>query len=80
MKIHWDEWPPKQYPCFLVYEWFCPTCKRDHTAEFSCGELGDDDSENYDFHCECGSYFKKFWKVPQECRTRSGWRAAEGTL
>jgi hypothetical protein len=73
-EVDWESWPPRAFPCTLVEEWKCPTCRTVHLSEFHSGELGDDDKDSFDFHCQCGDYFKKFWRVPQDCQLRSGWR------
>jgi hypothetical protein len=74
--IDWDNWPPNVYPCVLVEEWKCPTCGKVHMSEFDSVEPGDDNYEAFNFKCDCGAYFKKFWRVPKECLLRSGWRPA----
>jgi acetone carboxylase gamma subunit len=58
---------------FKVYTKFtCPDCgKTDEVIEHFEDGYGDGDS--LDFYCECGAYFKKIWRIPEECiisRTR----------
>lgn len=71
--IDWESWPPAVYPCWLVSEWKCNQCDKVHISEFYSGEAGDDDSDSFDFHCECGAYYKKWCRVPSENIIRSGW-------
>jgi hypothetical protein len=66
---HWHAQTTTTY----TYTWQCrreqedgSLCNRTHTSEFSETEPGDADYDGFNFHCECGAYYKKFWRVPDE--------------
>ncbi len=65
-------WPPT-YPCTISNEWRCPECGRVHIYSFGSCERGDDNYDGFDFHCDCGAYFKKFCRLPVNCILRSWW-------
>ena len=45
------------------FKWFC-SCGRQHESQFQEDEPGDADWDGFNFHCECGNYYKKWYKVP----------------
>lgn len=71
-----QEWPPTSFPCRIFWSWEC-LCGKKHISSFFSGELGDDDADSFDFHCECGEYFKKFSRVFKNTKSEPvllGWR------
>lgn len=58
------KWPDVTYPLKFFYEWKC-SCGLVHISKFHAHEPGDCDYDGFNFTCECGAYYKKFWRVPE---------------